>query len=874
MRGYLVIALCVCAVSASSLAAQEPPARKRAAAVQVPSGAIRVDGRLDEEAWLRAAPLADFRQKEPVEGAAPTDAMDVRFVFDDSALYIGARMAIANAREVQAPLGRRDSSGQAENIQVWLDTFLDRRSAAMFGVTASGVRLDAFHPNDNEDGADSGFDPVWEARTSVGPDAWTAELWIPFSQLRFNPQSEQVWGLNVRRFRPTLNEEDYWVLVPRTERVFISRFGDLRGISGVRPTRRVEALPYVAGASTLNGSRNLQNPFDDGRNMTGRFGADVKMGLGPNLTLDATFNPDFGQVEADPAEVNLTAFETRFPERRPFFLEGSQLFSISHPNFYYSRRIGARPVGPASADFVDYPSDSTIIAAAKLTGRLPSRTSIGILSAVTNEEHADLANEGVPGFGQVRVAPRAYYGIGRVRQEFGPLGSSVGALINVMHRDVSPGDPLANLLSRNALAYAGDSNLRFRDGEYEFRLVAGGSLVSGEAKAIERFQRASSHYAQRPDRDYSRLDPTLTSLAGWSVQSGFDRTSGQHWLWGVSMKADSESFETNDVANLNGADGLVISSNIRYRETRPGRVFRNYTFQFNQSNDSTLRGLRQAGSLRPSVSVMWANFWTSSFSVTRNLQTQSVSLTRGGPLMAGPPGWSTSLSLANPSASTTRWSGSVTLSNNEDGGRTRRISGSFSFRPGPRWQLSAAPFYDRSTEPQQYVSTVAGGRPETYGSRYVFAYIDRSTVSTEFRMGFTIKPDVNVDVYAEPFAASGRYYDFGELLQPRTRDRLTYGAAPGTTFETLDNGTRRVSVDGTTFALPSRDFNTLSFRSNVVLRWEWRPGSTLYLVWQQDRSGSEVRGDYVNVGDMFRSLSARGSNFFAVKTSFWIPLGL
>jgi hypothetical protein len=874
IRPHLIV-LCVfsCVLTAATRASaqDEPRGRKQATATSVPSGSIRVDGRLDEEIWLKATPIHDFLQKEPVEGAAPTDVMEVRFVYDDSALYVGARMSTAVHTDLQAPLGRRDASGQAENIQLWFDTFLDRRTAVMFGVTASGVRLDEFHPTDNEDDSDAGFDPVWEARTSTSAGGWTAELWIPFSQLRFNPQDEQVWGLNVRRFRPTLDEEDYWVLVPRTERVFISRFGDLRGISRVRPPRRVELLPYLAGASTINGDRDRRNPFDDGRNLTSRIGADMKMGLGPNLTLEATINPDFGQVEADPAEVNLTAYETRFPERRPFFLEGSPLFSISHPNFYYSRRIGARPIGPADGDFEDYPSQTTILGAAKLTGRLPSKTSIGIMSAITDDEHAELADVDVPGTTSVRVAPRAYYGIGRVRQEFGPLGSTVGFLVNAMHRDVAAGDPLADLLSRNALAYAGDTQLRFKDGEYELRAVVGGSIVTGEKKAIERFQRASSHYAQRPDREYSRLDPNKTSLGGWSIQAGFDRTAGRHWLWGLSTKADSENFETNDIANLNGADGLVVSSNIRYRETQPGRILRGYTIQLNQSNDSTLRGLRQAGSLRPSVNVTWANFWTSSWSITRNFEATSVSLTRGGPLMTAPPGWSTSASLANRNTANTRWSGSVTLSNNDDGGRTRRVSGSFAFRPGPRWQLSAGPYYDRTTEPQQYVGTIAGGRPETYGSRYVFAYIDRSTLSTEFRMGLTIKPDVNLDVYAEPFAASGRYYDFGELLAARTRDRLRYGTN-GTAIETLEDGRRRVTDGASAFTLSARDFNTLSFRSNVVLRWEWRPGSTLYVVWQQDRSESETLGSYVSVADMFNSLTARGSNFFVIKTSFWLPI--
>ena len=852
----------------------QDPGRKTAGAVQVPGGSIRVDGRLDEDAWLSATPIADFVQKEPIEGAAPTDAMEVRFVYDDNAIYVGARMFTRNAPAVQAPLGRRDNSGQAENIQVWLDTFLDRRTAAMFGVTASGVRLDELLSSDNEESGDAGFDPVWEARTSFGADGWTAELWIPFSQLRFNPQSDQIWGVNIRRFRPTLEEEDYWVVVPRTERVFISRFGDLRGIRGVRPTRRVELLPYVAQTSMVNGARDAGDPFDRGANLNGRVGADMKMGLGPNLTLEATVNPDFGQVEADPAEVNLTAFETRFPERRPFFLEGSTLFTISHPNFYYSRRVGARPIGPAAADFVDYPSDSTIVAAGKLTGRLPSRTSIGLLSAVTDDETASLASAGVAGTTRVRVAPRAYYNVGRVRQEFGRLGSTVGLIVNYMHRDIADGDPLADLLTRNAIAYAGDTNLRFKDGEYEFRLAGGGSHVAGAPGSIERFQRASSHYSQRPDRTYARLDPTLTTLNGWSLQSGFDRVSGRHWLFGASVKADSENFETNDLANLNSADGFMPNWNIQYRETQPGRLLRSYSIRVNQSNDHTLRGLRQSASIRPQVNVTWANFWTSSVSTGYNLKSKSISLTRGGPVMEVPPGWTATFSTGNRATATTRWSGTVNLGGNDDGGTTRRVGASFSFRPGPRWQLSADPSYDVTVEPQQYVTTiVGGGRPEIYRNRYVFAYIDRSTLATEFRMAFTVRPDVNLDVYAEPFAASGRYYDFGELVLPGTRERLTYGRDAGTTISTSGDGTRAVTVGDTAFTLRARDFNTLSFRSNVVLRWEWRPGSTLYLVWQIDRSDTEALGAHVDVRDMFRSVNAPGINYFVVKTSFWLPIG-
>lgn len=860
------------AIGFAQAPARPAAARKQATAVKL-IGVIRLDGRLDEEAWLQAPPITDFVQKEPLEGAAPTAPMEVRILYDDTAVYIGARMYARTETAIQAPLGRRDFFGQAEHIVVGFDTFLDRRTAVDFGVTASGVRLDRYHSSDTADNYDERYDPVWEAQVSRDTDGWTAELWIPFSQLRFNRQHEQVWGMNIRRFRPTLDEEDYWVLIPRTERFWSSRFGDLRGITEVPPARRIELLPYVAGASTVNGNRDTRNPFDDGKNLQGRTGADLKVGLGPNLTLEATVNPDFGQVEADPAEVNLTAFETRFPEKRPFFLEGAQLFTISHPNFFYSRRIGARPIGAAPGEFVDYPSASTILSAAKLTGRLPSKTSVALLSAVTAEESARIASSTMPIVSSVRVGPRAYWNVARAQQEFGRAGSSAGLLVSTVHRDLTDGDPLAGLLTKNALAVAADTLLRFKSGEYQFQWAGGASFLDGTPAAVERLQRASSHYAQRPDKRYARLDPTRTSLSGYSFQTRLERVSGRHWLWNTALKLDSPFFETNDIANFNNADGIMPTGGITWRETRPGRFLRSYSFGVNQSWEWNFGGDRQAAQFRPFANFTWRNYWTTSLSGSRNLHTNDSTLTRGGPLMQKPAAWSATVNFANRATSQTRWTGAVSIARNEAGGATHRFAATFAFRPGPRWQLSAIPFYDRVTEPQQYVATIlGGGRPEIYNNRYVFAYIDRSTMSTEFRMGYTLKPDMNLDVYAEPFAASGRYYDFGELLAPKTRARLTYGAAPGTSLVTLPDGTRRVVVDSTPFTLRTRDFNTLSFRSNVVLRWEWRPGSTLYVVWQQDRSASVVLGDRVDIGDMFRSLAAPGSNFFVVKTSFWLPI--
>ncbi|MCM3879593.1 MAG: carbohydrate binding family 9 domain-containing protein [Vicinamibacterales bacterium] len=859
---FLMCPLLVCAPvprAHAQTAGNRPGAsEKRATIVRVPDEAIRLDGRLDDAAWKDAPAITDFTQKEPIENAPATQRMEVRFVYDNKAIYVGARMYSHDPATLQAPLGRRDNVGaQAEHIFVSFDTYFDRRTAYTFGVSASGVRIDRYHPRDDEESADSGFDPVWEAKTATDAEGWTAELWIPFAQLRFSEEEVQTWGLNIGRFTPTLDEDDYWVLVPRTDRAWASRFGTLQGIQGMRPSLRMEILPVVGASSTVNANRDLNDPFDDGHNVTGRVGADFKMGLGPNLTLEATFNPDFGQVEADPAEVNLTAFATRFPERRPFFTEGARLLTTPNQSkFFYSRRIGARPNGPAPGDYIDYPEAATILGAGKITGRLQSRTSIGVLAAVTSDEYARTALASLAGISKIKVAPTVAYGIGRVQQEFGRAGSTVSAQVSTLHRDLSPGDPLANLLPRNALTYGADTLIRLKGGEYELTWAGLGTFVTGEPKAMEAVQRSPEHYMQRPDMDYEpRLDPTRTALSGYSQTMSFNRISGRHWLFGISSIYDSVAFEANQVGQMNGADGIQPNVNVTYRETVPGRFFRTYSIRVSQQNEWNHGWNRQTGTVGSTVNLTWLNYWTSAFTVTRLFQTDDARLTRGGPLMGAPQGWSASASFGNSATAQTRWTGSAFASENELGGTARRASGTFSFRPGPRWQLSVAPSYERLTDAQQYVSTLSGGRPETYGNRYVFAYIERSTFSTEFRMGYTLKPDLNLDVYAEPFASSGRYYDYGELLEPSSLERIPYGP-----------------LDTPPEVLRNRDFNVQSFQSNVVLRWEWRPGSTMYLVWQQNRDARYPYGTRVGIGDMFSSVRAPGSNIFLMKTSFWIPV--
>jgi hypothetical protein len=867
----MIVAACAAALPAVAYAQHQIP--KEARAYRLDGDTIRLDGRVDDDAWARAPEIADFVQKEPVEGAPPSGRMEVRFVYDAEALYVGFRVWSSDAAALQAPLGRRDVPDQAEHVIVSLDTYRDRRTAYTFGVTAAGVRIDRFHGEDQQDGADMDFDPVWEARTAVNGTGWTAELWIPFSQLRFNDADSQTWGLNVGRFTPALNEEDYWVPIPRTVTAWSSRFGDLVGLDGLRPARRLELLPYAATSATVTTLVNPANRLLEGRTIAGRAGLDMKLGIGPSLTLNVALNPDFGQVEADPAEVNLTAFETVFPEKRPFFTEGANLMNLgvrSGANLFNSRRIGARPIGPASGDHVAYPDTSTILGAAKLTGRTARGTSIGVLTAVTGEESARVAI-GTDGVRAVRVAPRTVYNVGRVLQEFGRHASTVSVMGTYVGRALAAGDALAAHLPRRAVGLGSDAVIRLKGGEYEATFLGLMNHVSGDAAAIERLQRSSAHYFQRPDRDYSRIDPTRASMTGYKLIAGFERRSGRHWLWDTEITAISPGLETNDIGRTLTGDGLRHIFTLRYRETRPGRFFRAYTLSANVNNEWTYDKDRIVRLFRPGALLTLRNFWTVSATVSRNLRALDPVLTRGGPLMQRPASWTTTATVSNSAGSQTRWTASGTAMSNEDGGYVRRASLLFSFRPSPRWQLSIEPGLDRTSDVQQYIATFDGGRLESYGQRYVFSSIDRTTLSSELRLGLTLKPDLNIDVYAEPFASSGRYADFGELRRGGTRDRIAYGSA-GTTLVRDAGGDWLIDPGGPPIRLRNPDFAVRSLRSNVVLRWEWSPGSTLYLVWQQDHERRDVTAARAGIGDLFGSFAIPGRTALAIKSSFWIPV--
>ncbi len=846
------------------------PSSKTVAATRIVGQSPRIDGRLDDQAWLLAQPVREFAQQRPLEGADPTERTEVFILYSDAALYIGARLYRRDPSRIPRSVNRRDGFGNAEQFTVVLDSYLDRRTAFGFSVTAAGVKGDYFLSQDDEmRGRSSQYDPIWETRASIDSVGWIAEMRIPFSQLRFNAADEQVWGMNLNRWMPDKNESDRWVVIPQSETGFVSRFGSLRGILGIHPTRPVELVPYVAADARRRANVHPDDPFDDP--FAGRAGVDAKLGIGSSLTLDLTVNPDFGQVEADPAEVNLSAFETFFDERRPFFTEGNELLRGEGPGYFYSRRIGAAPRGSASGDFVDAPTASTILGAAKLTGRTAGRLSVGSLLGVTREERARVFDSGTATTSRVTVEPLAAYGVVRLQQEFGRQASTIGATLTGVRREIGEGHNLSSLLAREAVTGGANFRWRMQEGMYALTGWYGFSYVSGDSLAILRLQRSSARYYQRPDADYVTYDSARTSLGGhtWSLRA--DKDAGRRILWGAQLQTNSPGFELNDLGRLGKADATEYNADIQIRETLPGRYLQNWRLGFDTRGGWNYGGERQSHNWSQNTSLTFKNFWNLNIRTSFDLRAQDATLTRGGPSMGTGREWREEVRLNSPFGSRTGWRVNAGVARTELHGTHHNFGGMLTLRPTDRWQVSLEPNYSRTTDPRQYVTTVSDTLARFLDRRWIFATIDRTTLSTRLRMNYAFSPTLTLEGYAEPFAASGRYSVVGELAAPRSRALRLYGS-DGTSIRREDDGARTVIDGASTFQVAPSDFNILSLRSNAVVRWEWNPGSTLFLVWQQNRRASESYGDPVGMRSMWHTTRAAGDNFFSIKATYWLPL--
>lgn len=820
--------------------------------------AIRLDGRLDEDAWSRVQPATGFIQTEPFDGEPATERTEVRFVYDDDALYIGARMHDSSG-DVRQRLGRRDSYlSDSDWLYVHLDSYHDHRTAYQFSVNPAGVKRDVV----NSDGRDdSSWDAVWDVATSVDEGGWTAEIRIPFSQLRFSAADRQMWGIQISRRLVARDEVTVFSWTPKSMRGGPARYGHLAGLEGVEPGKRLELLPYVAMRAEYV-TVEQDDPFRSGRDWFAGTGVDLKYRLTPGVTLDATLNPDFGQVEVDPATVNLSAFETSFDEKRPFFVEGADIFRFGELRAFYSRRIGRPPQGgvPDEAEYADRPSASTILGAAKLTGQTTGGWRVGLLTALTAEEHAAFVTAGAER-GEAKVEPRTVYGVARVQRTFREGQSNAGGIVTVVRRG-SMGD-LDPLLRSSAVVGGIDFSHEFADRTWEVEGYLAGSRVYGSAEALVRTQLSSSRYFQRPDADYIGVDSSRTSLGGYAGRLVLRKTAGLHWRGDANISATSPGLEVNDLGFQTGVDRLGTDLNVTYVENRPGRTFRNWRINLRNSRDWNYGRDAVGGRSHLGFNGEFTNYWGGSIGLTRSWSSYDDRFTRGGPIAFNPAGYQVSFNVSSDGRRALSGRFNAEYGNDEGGGWNQRLSMNVSVRPADNWTVSAGPSMRRSHNAAQYVTTEEDPAADILGGhRYIFAPLDQTTVSMETRINVNFTPDLSLDVFAQPFIATGEYGTATELRAPRT-----YAFDP---YPAIDTG--------------ERDFVTRSLRGNAVLRWEWQPGSTLFLVWQQQRRGEYVcsaaddaagtcRPGRFDFGRDAQALfRARPDNVFQVKMTYWLNL--
>jgi hypothetical protein len=817
-------------------------------AIAVPATSpITVDGRVAEAVWDQAPPIDEFVQRAPAEGEAPSQRTDARIAYDDNALYIAVRAYDTEPERIVGMLTRRDQMSPSDWIKIVVDSYYDRRSAYEFAVNPVGVKTDRYYFNDGA--SDDSWDAVWDVEVARGADGWSAEFRIPFSQLRFNNTMGGPVGFAVMREIGRLAETATWPLLSRNANGFVSQFAEVRGLKRGGSPKKLELLPYTVGSLALSPESN--NPLLERTDPAGSIGLDLKYALRPGLTMTATVNPDFGQVEADPAVVNLDAFETFFQERRPFFVEGSGTFQFNVDcndgactGLFYSRRIGRPPQATATLADGEYsrtPIAATILGAAKLTGRI-GKFSIGGLSAVTSQEDATISSTPVLLRTQA-VEPLTGYGVIRARREFANQ-SNVGFMLTSTNRRLV--DEVA-FLPKDAYTGGVDYDIRFSP-RYGMSGFWAGSHVAGSAAAIERLQRNNVHAFQRPDADHVEVDPTLTALNGHAGSINFGKIAGEKTRFSGNYGFKSTGFDINDLGFQRRADERYVSHWFQKRDMVPGRYSRSFIWNLNQYAGWNFAGDRLWSGANVNMHWMWRNYYSTSFGFNVNGAPMRDRITRGGPAVLG----NGSLASWHNFGTDNRRSLSAFYFGyyeNDGQGTTRlNVGPSLTWRPTAATSISTGFRYNINNDDAQWVTN----ETENDETRYVFGRLQQRTSAFTIRVNYTLTPELSIQTYAEPFVSTGEYSNYKMLVDGRA--------------ERYEDRYRPYAYTG------NADFNIRSFRTTNVLRWEYKPGSSLFIVWQQNRSGFADVGNFDFTRDFGGVFSAPAHNVFLVKLSYWLNM--
>ena len=828
--------------AAGGVAAPQPASTTRATAVRAAVPVV-IDGRDDDEVWRIAQPITQFREFQPKEDGDPRFPTEARVAYDDRYFYVFIRAFDPHPDSILKLLARRDVRAATDQLKIMVDSYHDRRSGFEFAVNPAGVKRDYAMYNDAQE--DDAWDAVWDVGTQVDSLGWTAEFRIPLSQLRYVPRAVNTFGFAVWRDIQRYSERVSWPVYRNSQAGISSQLGELTGLEGLPSPRRPEIAPYVV---TKNVSVPTGTRFDRSQKVTG--GADLKYGLTPSLTLDATINPDFGQVEADPAVLNLTAFETFFQERRPFFVQGAGIFRFdvncsavndcnTGEGLFYSRRIGRAP----QLDYGDPnpPTATTIDGAAKLTGRLPGGQTVGLLDAVTGREVGSLDRT---------MEPTTNYAAVRAQQDFRNGESGIGAMGTAVNRDLDQWTE--GSLHRSAYVGAVDFRHRFFGRRYQISGSLDLSRVAGTPSAIAATQQDPVHYYQRPGAGVS-YDSTRTSLAGDAEELKFGKVGGGITRFETSYQRRSQGFEVNDLGFLLQADQQSWNTWFAFQSRHPSSFYQTAFWNFNWWQFWTAAGTAVERAANTNVHAQLNNRWWVHGGVTAGQLGATFcdrDCTRGGPAVRVDPYlsvWGEVDGDERPAFTPYVWFNY----RRGDVGRSERFNGNVqvAFRVASQFRTSLTLSATHNVKDVQPHGVITDPTPP-FATHYTFAHLNQKEVSLTGRVDYTLSTTLTLQLYAQPFVSKGTFSDVRELADPNAAafdDRYQpYPAA-------------------------SDGFNKKAFNSTAVLRWEYRPGSALFLVWTQGRQHRDGAEGPRSMGGDFRDLfDLHPENTFLVKASYWI----
>ncbi len=827
-----------------------------------------IDGLINDEVWDIVPWDSEFTEWRPDEGSTPTYQTKFKIVYDAKYLYIAVRAIDDEPDNIVKRLSRRDGF-EGDWVEINIDSYHDLRTGFSFTISAAGVKGDEFISN-NGNNWDSSWNPIWYVKTNIDQEGWTAELKIPLTQLRFSKADEQVWGLQVQRRFFRAAERSLWQRVPLDAPGWISEFGELHGLKGLKPQKQLEIQPFTVGKyETFEAEEG--NPFRDGTDRSLNAGIDAKIGITNDLTLDLTINPDFGQVEADPAAIALDGFEIFFREQRPFFVENKNIFdyefSNNQDNLFFSRRIGRSPQGSANTEegeHSDTPSNTTILGAAKFSGKTKNGWSIGILESMTSREYAEIDNNGTRR--EERIEPLTNYFVGRVQKDLNERNTFIGGIFTATNREKLPEQ--LNFLRNNAYTAGIDAKHQWRNRDFYIEGNVIMSHVKGSKESIEETQRSLTHLFQREDAAHVNVDPNKTSLSGTGGKFEGGKQGGGHWRYNAGVSWKSPELELNDIGFLRQADVIRQYANLRWRTTKATGKFRRIAARLSQFSTYDFDGNYNRIQYEFNAEANFKSNWWVDVGVGHKPRIYTNTFLQGGPRWHFSDENFVFAFFGTDNRKKLRGRvGTVRSSSQQDNFSFFRLTGRLTYQPTNNLKISLNPEFRDSPSKTQYVTQ----QDYNSGKRYILGEIDNKRFSTSIRLNYTINPNLTLQYYGEPFIFRARYKNFKYVTNAagdNLYDRFQQYDDNQISFDGDDYSIDETRDGNTDYSFSNPDFSFVQFRSNLVARWEYIPGSEIFLVWSQGITGNVDTSDNLFTGLENGILNRKPENIFLIKATY------